>query len=164
MEERRLGPIVGLGTWNTFADDAELARLVVDAAFDAGVRLVDSSPMYGGAERSLAAPLDGRRGAAIVATKIWTPSLDEGRMQFARQIEWFGHVEVEQVHNLVAWREAVARSRARGGADRADRGLALRLGGLRRARTRVADAAVRNGAGAVEPVRARMRGADPPPR
>jgi hypothetical protein len=35
MEERRLGPVVGLGTWNTFADDAALARLVVDATFDA---------------------------------------------------------------------------------------------------------------------------------
>ena len=105
MQERRLGPVVGLGTWNTFADDAELARLVVDAAFDAGVCLVDSSPMYGGAERSLAPAVDGRRATAIVATKIWTPSLDEGRMQFARQIEWFGRVQVEQVHNLVAWRE-----------------------------------------------------------
>jgi hypothetical protein len=25
MEERRLGPVVGLGTWNTFGDDATLA-------------------------------------------------------------------------------------------------------------------------------------------
>jgi hypothetical protein len=28
MEERRLGPVVGLGTWNTFDRDAELAREV----------------------------------------------------------------------------------------------------------------------------------------
>ena len=36
MEERRLGPVVGLGTWNTFAGDGELARVVVSAALDAG--------------------------------------------------------------------------------------------------------------------------------
>jgi diketogulonate reductase-like aldo/keto reductase len=105
MEERRLGPVVGLGTWNTFGDDAELARDVVAAAIDAGCRVFDSSPMYGGAEQSLAAALPGRRERAVVATKIWTSSLDEGERQLARQLEWFGHVDIEQVHNLVAWRE-----------------------------------------------------------
>ena len=45
MEERRLGPAVGLGTWNTFGGDAATARSVVDAAFDAGCRVYDSSPM-----------------------------------------------------------------------------------------------------------------------
>ena len=105
MEERRLGPVVGLGTWDTVGDDAELARVVVGAALDAGIQLVDSSPMYGGAERSLGAALDRRRAEATVATKIWSPSLEEGRMQFARQVEWFGRVDVEQVHNLVAWQE-----------------------------------------------------------
>jgi len=106
MEERRLGPVVGLGTWRTFGGDATLARDVVDAAFDAGARLVDSSPMYGGAERSLAAALDGRRDDVAVATKIWTGSVDEGRAQYDAQLTWFGgRIEVEQVHNLVAWRE-----------------------------------------------------------
>ncbi len=61
MEERRLGPVVGLGTWNTFDSDAALARTVMDAAFTAGTRLVDSSPMYDGAEASLSHALDGRR-------------------------------------------------------------------------------------------------------
>jgi len=105
MEERRLGPVVGLGTWNTFGGDAALARQVVDAAFDAGARLADSSPMYGGAEASLSAALDGRREEAIVATKIWSRSAEDGRAHFARQLGWFGPVDVEQVHNLVSWRE-----------------------------------------------------------
>jgi aryl-alcohol dehydrogenase-like predicted oxidoreductase len=61
MEERRLGPVVGLGMWRTFGADVALAHDVVNAALDAGVRLVDSSPMYGGAERSLGAVL-ARRG------------------------------------------------------------------------------------------------------
>jgi aryl-alcohol dehydrogenase-like predicted oxidoreductase len=105
IEERRLGPVVGLGTWNTFGTDAEIARAVVGAALEAGIRLFDSSPMYRGAEQSLGKALEGRREQATVATKIWTPSVDEGREQYARQVEWFGRVEIEQVHNLVAWRE-----------------------------------------------------------
>jgi diketogulonate reductase-like aldo/keto reductase len=105
MEERRLGPVVGLGTWNTFGTDARLARELVDACVQAGVKVVDSSPMYGGAEQSLSVPVDGRREDVIVATKIWAGSVREGQEQFARQLEWFGRVDVEQVHNLVAWRE-----------------------------------------------------------
>jgi diketogulonate reductase-like aldo/keto reductase len=105
MEERRLGPVVGLGTWNTFDGDEALARDVVGAALDAGTRAFDSSPMYRGAERALGAALEGRRGDATVLTKVWTPSPDEARRQLADQLAWYGHVEVEQVHNLVAWRE-----------------------------------------------------------
>jgi aryl-alcohol dehydrogenase-like predicted oxidoreductase len=108
VEERRLGPVVGLGTWNTFGGDEQLARSVVGAALGAGVRLFDSSPMYGGAERSLGAALAGRRDDAVVATKIWTGDLEEGRRQLRDQLAWFGgSVEVEQIHNLVAWRRHV---------------------------------------------------------
>jgi diketogulonate reductase-like aldo/keto reductase len=102
MEERRLGPVVGLGTWNTFGGDSALGRRVVDAALDAGVCLFDSSPMYRGAEQSLARALAGR---GVVATKIWAPTVEEGREQYRRQVEWFGRVEIEQIHNLVAWQQ-----------------------------------------------------------
>ncbi len=105
MEQRRLGPVVGLGTWNTFGGDRDLARAVVDAALSAGCRLFDSSPMYGGAEESLGLALANRRAEAIVATKIWADSVGEGRAQFADQLGWFGRVEIEQVHNLAAWEQ-----------------------------------------------------------
>ena len=106
IEERRLGPVVGLGTWNTFKGDEPLAREVVAAALDAGVRVFDTSPMYGVAERSLGRALAARRDDAIVATKVWTPSDDEARRQFADQLDSFaGRIEIEQVHNLVAWQE-----------------------------------------------------------
>jgi diketogulonate reductase-like aldo/keto reductase len=104
MEERRLGPVVGLGTSRTFRDDASLARQVVGAALNAGCRVVDTSPMYG-SEAALGAALDGRRDRAGVATKIWTPSVDEGREQLRAQLGWYGRVEVEQIHNLVSWRD-----------------------------------------------------------
>jgi diketogulonate reductase-like aldo/keto reductase len=106
MEERRLGPVIGLGTWRTFGGDASLACDVVAAALESGARLIDSSPMYGGAERSLGTALNGRRLDVYVATKIWASSVDEGREQFEAQLRWFGgRIEIEQVHNLVAWRE-----------------------------------------------------------
>lgn len=108
MEERRLGPVVGLGTWQTFGGNAQLARKLVDAALAAGVRVVDTSPMYTGAERSLGAALAGRRDDIILATKIWANDVDKGRAQHADQLDWFGgRVDIEQVHNLVAWREQV---------------------------------------------------------
>jgi diketogulonate reductase-like aldo/keto reductase len=103
MEERRLGPVVGLGTWNTFDSDAGTADAIVDAAVESGCRLFDSSPMYGGAERSLGAALASRRDEVHVATKIWAASVEEGREQYARQVEWFRHVEIEQIHNLQSW-------------------------------------------------------------
>jgi diketogulonate reductase-like aldo/keto reductase len=122
MEERRLGPVVGLGTWNTFGGDAGRAREVVAAAFDAGTRLVDSSPMYHGAEAALGAALGDRRREAVIATKIWARSVEEGRAQLARQLEWFaGRVDVEQVHNLVAWREHLGWLERERGAGRVGR-------------------------------------------
>src|SRR4051794_31404033 len=106
MEERRLGPVIGLGTWKTFDDDVDRASEVVTVSLDAGARLVDTSPMYGAAEASLGAALDGRRDRVDIATKIWADSVSEGRAQYAAQLDWFGgRIEVEQVHNLVAWRE-----------------------------------------------------------
>jgi aryl-alcohol dehydrogenase-like predicted oxidoreductase len=115
MELRRFGrtdlqvPVVGLGTWQTFdigARDESRAREVVEAVWDGGTRFFDSSPMYGRAEGVLGRALGEHRADALLATKIWTSSLAEGRSQFAAQLEFYGgRVDLEQVHNLVRWRE-----------------------------------------------------------
>ena len=102
-------PVVGLGTWLTFdvgPDGQANANRVVEEAFAAGARLVDSSPMYGQAERVLGDALAGRRGETFVATKIWTSSGERAQSQLADQLEYYdGHVDLEQIHNLVAWEE-----------------------------------------------------------
>jgi aryl-alcohol dehydrogenase-like predicted oxidoreductase len=113
MERRTLGrtgvdlPVVGLGTWLTFDlpdSRQETADAVVAASFQGGGRLVDSSPMYGRAERILRRALDGFREQAFVATKVWTGSVEEGRAQLEEQLDCYdGRVDLEQVHNLVAW-------------------------------------------------------------
>ena len=121
VEKRRLGPVVGLGTYRTFEGDVPRARDVVDAALRSGVRSFDSSPMYGPAEETLGAALDGRRSGATVATKIWTPSVEEGGRQYETQRGFFGRVEIEQVHNLVAWQEHLPWLEAERDAGRMDR-------------------------------------------
>jgi diketogulonate reductase-like aldo/keto reductase len=118
MELRRFGkteldlPAVGLGTWLTFdvaPTDQPKADVVVEAAFAAGTRLVDSSPMYGRAEGVLGSALGPRRGDAFVATKIWASSSEEARGQLRRQLHYFGgRIDLEQVHNLVAWKRHLA--------------------------------------------------------
>ena len=119
MDTRRFGstgltvPAVGLGTWRTFdvrgaAVEAN-AHATVDRALASGANLVDSSPMYGEAERVVADALSSRRANAIVATKVWASSAREGRQQIDRAMRLFsGVVDIYQVHNLVNWREHLA--------------------------------------------------------
>jgi aryl-alcohol dehydrogenase-like predicted oxidoreductase len=118
MERRCLGktgvelPAVGLGTWLTFdlgPERQEIADRVVETAFDAGIRVFDSSPMYGRAQEVLGQAVDGRRGDVFIASKIWTPSQEQGRFQLEAQLRYFdGRVDLEQIHNLVAWEQHLA--------------------------------------------------------
>ena len=115
MERRWLGscgfdvPVVGMGTWKTFnvrgTRDEAHASAIVAHAIEGGSNLFDTSPMYGEAERVLGAALEGRRQRALVATKIWTPSADEGRRQADYALSLYDNlVDLYQVHNLVNWR------------------------------------------------------------
>ena len=114
MEHRLLGntgmqvPVIGMGTWQTFDVRGDVAirnaRAVVDTALAAGANFLDSSPMYGEAERVLGEALQGRRAQALVATKVWTSLDREGRAQAQRALQYFGgYIDLYQIHNLVNW-------------------------------------------------------------
>jgi aryl-alcohol dehydrogenase-like predicted oxidoreductase len=98
-------PVIGLGTSRTFDvgdDRQDMVDEVVELHLEAGTRLVDTSPMYGKSERTLARAIEPRRAETILATKIWTDSVQEGRAQFEAQLRFYGgRVDIEQVHNLV---------------------------------------------------------------
>jgi aryl-alcohol dehydrogenase-like predicted oxidoreductase len=76
VESRQFGregpwlPVVGLGTWRTFdvrGAAAEAAcRGLVDLALAGGLRVVDSSPMYGQAERVLGLALSDPRVQVVI--------------------------------------------------------------------------------------------------
>jgi len=118
MERRSLGstgievPVIGLGTWLTFDlghERQDVADGVVETAYRSGTRLFDSSPMYGRAQEVLGQAVDGRRDDVFIASKIWTPSQEQGRFQLEAQLGFFGgRVDLEQVHNLVAWDQHLA--------------------------------------------------------
>ena len=114
MESRAFGatglevPVIGLGTWQVFDvshERQQTADDVVRASFEEGTRMVDSSPMYGRAEQTLGRAISEKRAETIVATKIWANAVDQARSQFESQMDFFQErVDIEQVHNLVAWR------------------------------------------------------------
>jgi aryl-alcohol dehydrogenase-like predicted oxidoreductase len=114
LEARRLGrsgltvPVVGMGTWKTFdvrGREKETARRqLVTSALDLGVILFDSSPMYGEAERVLAAGLSSRRKEALVATKVWASGPQEGLNQIEFALDLYEWVDLYQIHNLAMWR------------------------------------------------------------
>ena len=113
MERRRLGetglevPAIGLGTWQVLdvrGSEEASRHEVVRAALEEGADLFDSSPMYGEAERVLGEALrEHGRDRAIVATKVWTSNDREAERQISASLGYFGgHVELYQIHNLVA--------------------------------------------------------------
>jgi len=111
-------PIVGLGSARTFDvnpdDQVALETLagVMRNFFDGGGRVVDSSPMYGQAERvigKLAARL-GITEELFMATKVWTRGEAQGIAQMERSAERMGvaRLDLIQVHNLVDLRTQLA--------------------------------------------------------
>ena len=98
---------MGLGTWQVLdvrGREEETRHEVVGEALEAGITLFDSSPMYGEAERVLGGALEKHgRDRATVATKVWTSDDREAERQIEHALNFFGgHVELYQVHNLVA--------------------------------------------------------------
>jgi diketogulonate reductase-like aldo/keto reductase len=107
-------PLVGLGTWITFnvgRDPAgRLAAVeVMRAFFDAGGRLIDSSPMYGSSQEVVGGGLATLRAASRVfaADKVWTGAGARGPAQVeeSRRLWQVPRLDLLQVHNLLAWQQ-----------------------------------------------------------
>ncbi len=105
-------PVIGMGTWITFdaGDDAGArARLkpVLQAFFNGGGSLIDSSPMYASSEEVLGALLPQVRRAQplFAATKVWTPGRRMGVWQMNQSARLWGleRFDLMQIHNLLDW-------------------------------------------------------------
>jgi diketogulonate reductase-like aldo/keto reductase len=106
-------PVIGMGTSRTFdvAPGAERrAQLlpVLQAFFDHGGGVIDTSPMYGHAEAVLgellgAVPYD--RQKLFAATKVWTWGREAGKrqMQESMRLTGIGRFDLIQIHNLRDW-------------------------------------------------------------
>jgi diketogulonate reductase-like aldo/keto reductase len=105
-------PVVGLGTWITFnvGDDVsardECAE-VMRAFFEAGGRLIDSSPMYGSSQSVIGHGLTklGRPAALFSADKVWTSSDGRRQIEETRRRWRVPSLDLVQVHNLLSWEE-----------------------------------------------------------
>ncbi len=106
-------PVVGLGTARTFDVKPERAigsplQEVMRLFVERGGGLVDSSPMYGEAERvvgALAAEL-GIQKSLFLATKVWTRGKQAGIRQMEESMRRMRseRIDLIQVHNLSDWR------------------------------------------------------------
>jgi len=115
-------PVVGIGTWQTFDIAAgrsglEQRAAVLQALFDAGGSVIDSSPMYGRSEAVVGRVLGdmGARDKAFLATKVWTQGREAGLRQMEASLEKMasgGVIDLMQIHNLVDWRTHMKTLRA----------------------------------------------------
>lgn len=105
-------PVIGLGSWITFnVGDDRVARdncmEVMRNFFDAGGRLIDSSPMYGSSQEVIGDGLKklGMASRAFSADKVWTSSGSGGpnQIETSRRYWGVGRFDLLQVHNLLSW-------------------------------------------------------------
>jgi diketogulonate reductase-like aldo/keto reductase len=114
-------PLVGLGTWITFnvgrdQKARESCAAVMQAFFDAGGRMIDSSPMYASSQDTIGYGLQklGRTNNVFSAEKVWISSVERGAAQMEEsKRKWtVPRFDLMQVHNLVSWEEHLPRLQA----------------------------------------------------
>jgi diketogulonate reductase-like aldo/keto reductase len=105
-------PAIGMGTWLTFDVGDEPAvraqrREVLRRFFAAGGGVIDSSPMYGRAERLLGELLPDLPHAEklFTSTKVWTAFDRVGPRQLDESLRLWGvpRFDLVLVHNLLNW-------------------------------------------------------------
>lgn len=105
-------PAIGLGSWIAFnVGDDPVARdacaAVMREFFDAGGRMIDSSPMYGSSQSVIGNGLKalGMPPQLFSADKVWTASGARGPDQIETSRRHWGvaRFDLLQVHNLLSW-------------------------------------------------------------
>lgn len=103
-------PVVGVGTWQTFdvgpsAPERNELTEVLQLLAKYGGSVVDSSPMYGEAERVVGdlSAKAGLREKLFFATKVWTSGRDAGIRQMEQSLRLMraARMDLMQVHNLL---------------------------------------------------------------
>ena len=113
-------PIVGVGTWQTFdvapaGPDLAPRKEVLRTLFEAGGKVIDSSPMYGRAEEVVGVLLKDMQALdkPFIATKVWTSGEAAGiRQMNDSAAKMQAPIDLMQVHNLVDWRTHLKTLRA----------------------------------------------------
>jgi len=120
-------PVIGMGTWLTFdvaSDSWQLERRceVLQAFFDLGGALVDSSPMYGNAEAVLGECLARHpaAGKLFSASKVWTwgKQLGIDQMEHSRRLWGVERFDLMQIHNMLDWQSHIETLKAMKAAGR----------------------------------------------
>jgi len=105
-------PVVGLGSWLTFDVGAHPGRRanvtrVIEAFFERGGAMIDSSPMYSTSQEVIGAALAkiDNDEALFSATKVWIPGRVTGTWQMETALDYWGvdHFDLLYVHNLLDW-------------------------------------------------------------
>ncbi|MBF8674132.1 aldo/keto reductase [Pseudomonas fulva] len=113
-------PVIGAGTSGSFevqAGSADYRQLyqVLEAFFEGGGRVIDTSPNYGGADSILGQLLDegGWHRQCFIATKIAANSRADAQAQWAGTLRSLrtDRVDLLQVHNLRDWQQQLPYAR-----------------------------------------------------
>ena len=106
-------PAVGMGTSRTFDGDDSIPKVfsvrnkIVEECQNNGVTLVDSSPMYGNAEKVLGLAIQENDPSKFqIATKVWTTGYRSGLDQIDTSFSLLKteYIHILQIHNLVDWK------------------------------------------------------------
>ncbi len=106
-------PVVGMGSWLTFdVGDNRILRAerlkVLQAFFDEGGAVIDSSPMYGSSEKVIGYSLARitNKHALFSATKVWTLFKSRGvrKMEESRELWGADRFDLMQIHNMLDWK------------------------------------------------------------
>jgi diketogulonate reductase-like aldo/keto reductase len=105
-------PAIGMGTWITFNVGRDRQRRdqrtkVMQAFFDLGGGMIDSSPMYGSSEDVIGYGLKriANTKALFSATKVWTVlrALGVRQMNASRELWGVERFDLMQIHNMLDW-------------------------------------------------------------